>query len=327
MDLVTLTDAGLGLSRTAVRIVDIEEDEDGLLAVTAEEFPGGTATAVAYPVQTSASVAVNRNVAPASVNPPLIFEPPATLTSGGEAEVWIGLSGGSGGSADPNWGGATVWISRDDASYTAIGMVMSVARQGVLVAALPSSGGQSSGVPPFTAIDLTDTLAVNMQESAGELNSAATQDAENGVTLCLIDDELLAYTNASLISAGTYALTGLARGLYGSAPASHASGAQFTRLDNAIFKYALPSIYINSGFYLKFQSFNVFGQAAQPLADCTAYSYTPVGSSWLGSVAQALASGANVDCGIASGAASGYDDFGSASDPYPYLIDLGLASS
>lgn len=173
MDLVTLSDAGLGLSRTSIRIIEIEEDEDGLLSVTAEEFPGGIATAVAYPVQTSSGAGINRNVAPASVNPPLIFEPPAALTSGGEAEVWIGLSGGVNGSSDPNWGGATIWISRDDTSYTAIGMVMSVARQGTLAASLPASAGQSVNVPPFDTIDVTDTLTVNMGESAGELNSAA----------------------------------------------------------------------------------------------------------------------------------------------------------
>jgi len=36
MDLVTLTDAGLGLSKTAVRIVSIEEDDNGILSFTCE---------------------------------------------------------------------------------------------------------------------------------------------------------------------------------------------------------------------------------------------------------------------------------------------------
>jgi hypothetical protein len=40
MDLVTLTDAGLGLAKTPVRIVEIAEDGDGLLSVIAEEYPG-----------------------------------------------------------------------------------------------------------------------------------------------------------------------------------------------------------------------------------------------------------------------------------------------
>ncbi len=92
MDLVTLTDAGLGLNNTAVRIIEIEEDKDGFLTVTAEEFPGGTATAVAYPVQTSSGNSTNRNVVPTSVNVPMIFEPPAALTAGA-AQVWMAVSG------------------------------------------------------------------------------------------------------------------------------------------------------------------------------------------------------------------------------------------
>jgi hypothetical protein len=47
----------------------------------------------------------------------------------------------------------------------------------------------------------------------------------------------------------------------------------------------------------------------------------------LGPVAQALAAGTNVDCGLASTTAAEYDDFALASDPFPNFVDLGLASS
>jgi len=83
MDLVTITDTLLGLTNVAVRITEIEEDDAGILAVTAEEFPGGTATAVQYPVQIGGGgIPTNQNVVPARVNTPVIFEPPAALTSG-----------------------------------------------------------------------------------------------------------------------------------------------------------------------------------------------------------------------------------------------------
>jgi hypothetical protein len=42
MDIVLISDAALGLSQAAVRIVQIEEDENGELTVTAEEIPGVT---------------------------------------------------------------------------------------------------------------------------------------------------------------------------------------------------------------------------------------------------------------------------------------------
>jgi hypothetical protein len=65
MDLVTVTDTVLGLINAAVRITTIEEDDAGLLSVTAEEFPGGTATAVQYPIQGKSGNSTNQAVVPA----------------------------------------------------------------------------------------------------------------------------------------------------------------------------------------------------------------------------------------------------------------------
>ena len=104
-DLVTLTDSNLGLNRTPVRITAISEGVDGLLDVTAEEYPGTVASAAGYPVAGSVGAPLDRNVTPAPVSPPVIFEPPPELT-GDAAQLWIGLSGGRNGVADPNWGGS-----------------------------------------------------------------------------------------------------------------------------------------------------------------------------------------------------------------------------
>ncbi|MBE7190377.1 phage tail protein, partial [Jatrophihabitans endophyticus] len=77
MDIVTLTDAALGLSKTPVRIVEIAEDADGLLDVTAEEFPGSVGTTPGYPVDASTNEGIiSRTVPPDPVNAPIVFEPP-----------------------------------------------------------------------------------------------------------------------------------------------------------------------------------------------------------------------------------------------------------
>jgi hypothetical protein len=327
MDLVNITDTALGLLNTTIRITEIDEDDNGILTIIAEEFPAGTATAVAYPLQTSSGNLINRNVAPESVNTPLIFEPPTGLTASGEAEVWIGASGGSGGTADANWGGAFIWISIDDVTFSQIGAVTAPARQGILSAALASSSGQASPQPPFSIIDTVHTLSINLAESGAALASATLQGLQSGATLCLVDQELMAYETVTLTGTNAYNLTNLARGIYGSQPASYASGAVFTRLDAAIFKYILPDSYLGQTIYVKLQSFNVFGNAVQPLSACTVYTYRPFGSGAFGPVATALATGNNIDCGLASSTAAQYDDFGFASDPYPNFIDLGLASS
>ncbi|WP_374308827.1 phage tail protein [Methylocella sp.] len=318
MDIVELNDPGLGLVGAPVRIVSIEEDDEGALSVTAEECPAGTATAVAYPIEGGTARPINRNVVPAPINPPVIFEPPAALT-GGAAQIWAAVSGGADGKADSNWGGAIVHVSMDDVAYSEIGEIDGPARQGVLAAALAAPAGANP--------DTTSVLAADMAMSAGPLGSVSEAQARDGATLCLVGDELVSYAGAALTGADQYSLTWLMRGLYGSAAQPHAAGERFVRLDGQLFKFDLPDAYVGATLNLKFQSFNIFGEQAQDLSTCVAYAYTPRGSGALGPVAKALLVGSSLDYGLASAPANEADDFGLASDPYAIVIDLGAASA
>lgn len=478
-DIVTLTDVDLGLNQAAVRIISIEEDDTGILAVTAEEFPGNNGTAVQYPVQTKSGNSTDQGVIPARINPPIIYEPPPSLTNG-IPQVWIAVSGGvetayklsedgstgahflsqtmapqasgtavifsiyaraversncsltihdgiaqrscgfdlaaaaaspgpaiisssirdaddgwyqlsivanmaatatpilyvslatsagafsyvgsagsgiyawgpafaaggqtpsfipafepasgatitpnavstpegAAGVADPNWGGAIVSISTDNVTFGPIGQINGPSRQGVLSAGLPAFGSANP--------DLAHILSVSLIESGGQLATATDSDAQNAITLCLVDKELIAYATATLTGTNAYDLTYLERGLHGTTVAAHPQGTPFARLDGAIFQYALPPALVGTTLYLKFQSFNIFGQAVQDISECATYTYTPFGSGTLGPVAQALSVGTNLDYGLASGSVNQTDDFGLASDPYSILIDLGLASA
>jgi hypothetical protein len=455
MDIVTLTDSRLGLDATPVRIVSIDEDDDGTLSVTAEEFPAGVNTAAAYPVQGNEAVVVDWNVVPSAVNPPVIFEPPSGLT-GGQREIWLAVSGGlattyklaedsstglhyasntlgtkgsgaaltfgayvladerskcllqvydgagyqsvsfdlvagassgatsgvtassvtlvpggawyylslswvmaatgvptvsiilkngsgatsydgtagngvfvwgvevaefggapsmittpmtpSGatfdpdaqdpptgaeGTKDPYWGGAIIHVSTDNATYGQVGQVNGPARNGKVTA--------YSGT----------VLSVDLGESGGTLDPASAADAANGVTLSLVGDELLAYSGATLTGTNAYDLSSLVRGLYGTTSVSHSAGERFARLDNAIFKYALPAAYVGQTLYLKFQSFNIFGLALQDLATCATYTYTPTGAgAGLGPILSVLAAGTDVSLGSITDLVSIEEDLG-----------------
>lgn len=479
MDLVTVTDIALGLTNVAIRITVIEEDDAGLLSVTAEEFPGGTATAVQYPVQGTTGNSTNQGVVPARVNVPIIYELPAALTagvaevmaavSGGVAPVYLlaedsstgqhytthgvgapveasgtsvlfsvfaqavtrsalrlnffngsanigcdfdltaGIAGtpdlgisatitpaseswfqcvisgtmvaagaapvtillenpigttsyagtagdgiyiwgaavsfggtgptflkafatvtgatlatsgaatpeGASGFADPNWGGAFVWISTDGNTYGQIGTVLAPARQGFLTAALPA--------PPGANPDTTDTLAVSLFESGGQLASGSIADAQNGVTLCLVDRELLAYGPATLTGTNAYNLTYLYRGLYGTPAMAHSGGAPFARVDGAVFKYPLPMAFVGIQLFLKFQSFNIFGQSVEDLSECTVYTYTPSGAGQMpGPVTQTLIAGASLDFRRVTEVVSEADQWGVVSDGFLLAaVDLG----
>ncbi len=315
MDVVTISDANLGLTNYPVRVTAIEEDDKGLLTVTAEELTVGVSTPVLYPNSGPSGFLPNQGVAASCVNAPLIYEPPSALT-GDVAQIWVGASGGSGGVADPNWGGAYVWISLDDVTYSQIAVITQPLRQGVLTAALPLASGW----------DATDALSVSLAESAGTLSGTSQASAQQASTRSLVDGELLAYESATLTGTNAYNLTGLQRGLYGTAPAAHSTGAPFARLDGAVVQYDLPANYIGQTLCFKFQSFNVFGAGEQSLSTCAVYTYVPAGAGVGDPIAAQLAGGMPLDLGFVNLTPALSDDFGTVG-PGAVLgaLDLGTA--
>ena len=261
MDLVEITDARLGASALTVRITAVEEDDEGTLSITAEDFFGGYSTAALYPTQSSAGYVPNWSSPPGDINTPIIFEPPAGLLTGG-LQIWVALSGGS------SWGGAQVWISSDGDSYAFAGMVTSPAAQGTLIASLPS----------HSSPDTTNILSVDLTESLGQLISVSATDAANLITLCYVGGELLSYQAAMLTATSKYNLTMLYRGVYGTTITEHPAGTQFARLDGSVGRFSYPNDYIGQTLYLKFPSLNIVGGGLQSLASVPAYSYTVQGS-------------------------------------------------
>ena len=259
MDLVTLTDEGLGLDKTPVRIIEIEEDEEGVLTVKAEDFPMGAATATAYPTQPSLGYSADYNKSPGNAHAPVVFEAPLQLT-GGEPQIWLATAGGD------MWGGAEVWISTDGDSYTRIGATNKKARFGSLSAPLASGA----------VFDRANTL--NVEISAGQMTGGTEQDGRDLLTLCYVDGEFLAYETAELKGVGRYTLGNLTRGAYGSNIDRHNAGSQFVRIDEAMFKYAVPANWVGRTVWVKLVSFNVFGSGVQELAEVPAYSYTIKGA-------------------------------------------------
>ena len=259
MDIVTLTDAGLGLHKTPVRITEIEEDEEGVLSIKAEDYPVGVYTTSEYPTQPSLGYSADYNVSPGNAHAPVIFEAPLQLT-GGEPQIWMATAGGD------MWGGAEVWVSTDGDSYTRVGAVNHKARFGSLTAALPNGA----------VFDRTNTL--NVEISAGQMTGGTEQDSRDLLTLCYVDGEFLAYANAELKGVGRYTLGNLTRGAYGSAIDSHAAGSQFVRVDDTLFRYTVPRNWIGRTVWVKLVSYNVFSGGIQDLASVPAYSYTIKGA-------------------------------------------------
>ena len=315
MDIVTLTDANLGLSDYPVRIIEIEEDDQGLLAFTCEELVAGVSNPAFNPNATSIGFQPNWGIPAVSVNAPLIYQPPTALT-GGVTQIWLGASGLNAG-GQSQWGGANIYISVDDVTYTQIGVITAPLRQGFLTSSLPAASGW----------DIADTLAVNLAESGGTLSGTSQSAAQSGGTLSLVDQELVAYETAALTAANNYNLTGLARGWGGSTPTAHSTGARFARLDGAVVKYDLPTNLEGRTLWFKFQSFNVMGGGGQDLSGCVAYSFNVPAPPVDHPIAAQLLGGFPLDLGQVASAPTVADDFGSmAPDPVVDVIDLGTIS-
>lgn len=260
-DIVTLTEPHIGLFQTPVRLLEVSEDDKGVLDFTAEEFPGNVGSAYIQSTEPwSGAPPYDPNVAPGSVNTPAFVQPDTSLTSG-LSEIWIATSGGQ------YFGGCAIYLSFDGLNYNELGQNAHSSYQGTLTASTPAA----------TGLDNTNPLAVDLTECDGVLPATATTaDADAYRTLILVENELMAYGRVTPTGTYTSNLTYLRRGLYGTTPQSHSVGAAFSRIDQtSIFAYTLPAAYLGATLHFKFPTVNVFGNSAQALSDCTDYTFTP----------------------------------------------------
>ena len=275
MDIIEINDPALGLSQKWVRITEITENADNTLTIQAEEYLLGTGGAPSHSMQVGSGFSPAVNAAPTAPFSAVVWEPSYTLAGG--LEIWIAASG------QADFGGAEVYVSTDNSSYSLIGEITGPSRIGDLTASLASVTPAGSGL----TIDSTHTISVDMSSSGQQLIAGTTADAQAANTLCYVSSggsgpgEYLAYSGATLGSGETYALTYLNRGLYETTPVSHASGASFVRLIPGTFlRWALTPDRIGTTFYFKILPFNPYGGGQLSLAGVTAISYTVVGSAF-----------------------------------------------
>ena len=262
MDIVSLTDPSLGMDQYLVRVIAVEEDEEGLLTITAEDLSIGSGTPGRYGVQAAGGTTQDTLVPPGNVAEPVIFQPPIELS--GSPQIWMGASGGQ------YWGGCEVWVSDDDTTYSQFGTIAAPAAYGELTANFPA------GPDP----DTTNVLSVNLEVSLGTLNSFTETQADAGDGLAWVDGEIIAYTVAELTDPYSYDLgTYIRRGLRCSLAGPHLTGSQFCKINGTLGKFGITEPRVGSTIYVKLLSFNIYGLAKQLLSDVDPYTYTvqPIG--------------------------------------------------
>ena len=249
-DKVRITDEASGIENQVVIIENIKEDEKGLLEFTALSWFDGEYGPAVYDVHEVDRPFVNFNAPASDTAIPVIFQPPADLTTDG-LEAWIAAKG-----AGENWGGCTVYVSDNNEYYRTLGRISNNSRFGPLAAAITASA---------------TSLEVDIN---GTMLSGSSQDAQRANTLLWIGGECLSYQTATLLNNGHYRLEGLIRGQYNTTAAAHSVGDKVVRCDEALLRAPFAKEDIGKKLWFKFCSYNIFGAGEQSLADVTAYEYT-----------------------------------------------------
>ena len=254
-DLVTLTDPVIGLDHQLVMIESVDEDSNMNLMVTAVRREA-TAEALTYDIPARSYNIISYNADPEDIRAPLMIIPPADLvTSASGLELWIALQG-----QNADWGGCDVFASTKDGAYELYGRHNRSSNYGYITSAMTSSS--TTVDVQFTNVDTVEIL------------EGSATDAENCLTDIWINGECMAYTGSTLIGLNAYRLTGLIRGKYGTAAVSHAINDGFAVLDGGLFSVQLTKQLMDKTLYLKFPSFNVFGNSNQQLNDVEYYNHT-----------------------------------------------------
>ena len=279
LDIVSLTDTKTGLNALPVRIVSIAEaTKDWKLSIVAEDL--GVTTPALYPAQPRRGQAggIGGSV-PVDINPPIIFEPTVTLAnlSHGLGELWFAVSGQNG---NESWGGYYVYMSEDGITYDLIAGQgpQGNAQQGpATMGTLISSLARSTTNPDVA----TNTIAVDLSESAGTLVGTTDALAKTYHNLCYVDGEFISFANAGAGSfTGAFNLTYLYRHLFGTINRLHAVAGNFaylgypTLIDPGIFRWKYPSALVGKTLFFQFCSFNQSTQEVQPLGTGAVYTYT-----------------------------------------------------
>ena len=256
-----MTDLALGLDQAKVRIVSIEEDDNGLLTVVAEELVSGIGTAAANPSAGSGGPQHSFAQTAVAVNDPLLYQPPTSLT-GGVAQIWAGASPQASG-ASTQWGGCNIYASLDGTTYAQVATITQPVD--ARACSRPICRSPSPAPTRQHALGRPDDEQRRAGRRRPDLGLARRHPS-------VVDNELVSFTNATLTAASAYNLTGLYRGMSGSTPAAHATGAPFARLDSAVLvTYDIPAGMVGADGLFQVPVFNAFGGGEQDLSDCAVY--------------------------------------------------------
>jgi hypothetical protein len=217
LDVITVTlDSGLSLR---LRLTQIDYGGDGLLRCRAVRDDAA--------VFTAAWLAQDIEQFPGPGIPPIgptvlqLMDIPILSDRDNSAGFYTAVA--PAGSASDGWRGALLFASADAEEWTHIASLPTATPMGFAETVLAST-------ERWTVFDETNTVRVRL--AWGGLSSAGRAQVLNYANVGLLGDEIIQWTTATLVAAGTYTLSGLLRARRGTewAVGAHALGERFVLL-------------------------------------------------------------------------------------------------
>lgn len=222
-DIITIPlDSGVS---TAVRIIQMNETDDGLLEFTVVRSDFATSAYTASPVIPTQTPAQTTNtVASIGYSQSLFLEVPPLNDTETSPRMLVAVHG----YGAEGWPGASLYRSTD--SGTTYSLVTTSNKS-------PTFGMVATTIAAPTDFNVWDTTTtISVQLKQGTLSNSTDIAVQNGANWCMIGEEVVAFVNATLTGDKTYTLSRLLRGRLGTEVkcATHVNNELFVVLDNQL---------------------------------------------------------------------------------------------
>jgi hypothetical protein len=256
-DLVTLSDTRLGFDHKIVRLTSMTLNEDESISCTAVEWLG-------VPFPTLLPTPEPSNPQQPSASTPPVFVGNLFVAASpvvGERNLLVTASA----LTPENWGGADIFYSWDDATFTRAGTV------------LAGNFGHVVGTLPLALpLDDVNILRVDMENARGTILPRSDADRDSLQSLLLVGDELIAYSDSTVVSGltKTWDVGSLLRGQRGSSMSAHVEGEPVLLIDSNVLSIPYDKVRTGSLVYVRALAKNLGGSLTQALGDVTSRQYT-----------------------------------------------------
>lgn len=245
-----------------VRIIQMNEVEDGILEFTAVLADYNNISYVASPTPaTTPPAQTTNNVSSVGYSQTLFIEVPPL----NDAETLPRVMAAIHGYGEPGWPGAVLYRSVDGgATYNTV--LTSFRTPTIGMAAIATPAPQD-----YHVWDTTTTISVTLKQ--GTLSNSTDLAVQNGTNWCMVGEEVIGFVNATLTGANTYTLSRLLRGRVGTEVKCtiHQANELFVMLDDQL--TIIPVDYADINKTVKYKTVTV----GSDISKATAFDVRPFG--------------------------------------------------